>query len=242
MKILLFDIDGTLMLSGGAGRRAIDRAFFDLYGITDAFGSVVPDGNTDPKIFSEIMANHRLVVADRTAAFAALAERYAEHMRDEMRRSANARLMPGVPRLLELLAERADLGMGLLTGNFETTARIKLDRFGLNPFFPFGAFSSDHAEREALVPIAVERAEAHFGTPIGLGRHVVVIGDTPADVGCALARNATAVGVAASRYSVRDLESAGAHVALPSLEDPAAFLELIDSIETEPRPGRDATA
>lgn len=242
MKILLFDIDGTLMLSGGAGRRAIDRAFFDLYGITDAFGNVVPDGNTDPKIFSEIVVNHRLIIEDEATAFAALAERYAEHMGDEMRRSERARLMPGVPRLLELLAEREDLGMGLLTGNFETTARIKLDRFGLNPFFPFGAFSSDHAEREALVPIAVERAEAHFGTPIGLGPHVVVIGDTPKDVDCALAHNATAIGVAASRYSVRELESAGAHIALSSLEDPAAFLGLIDSIETEARPGRDATA
>ena len=242
MKILLFDIDGTLMLSGGAGRRAIDRAFFDLYGITRAFGNVVPDGNTDPKIFSEIMDNHDVAVADRTAAFAVLSERYAEHMRDEMRRSEGAHLMPGVDRLLELLATRTDLGLGLLTGNFETTARIKLARFDLNPFFPFGAFSSDHAEREALVPIAVERAEAHFGTSIGLGRHVVVIGDTPADIGCALAKNATAVGVAASRYSVRDLESAGAHLALPSLEDPAALLELIDSIEAQPGSRRDATA
>ena len=80
MKILLFDIDGTLMLSGGAGRRAIDRAFFELYGISDAFGEVVPDGNTDPKIFSEIMDNHDVAVADRTAAFAVLAERYAEHI------------------------------------------------------------------------------------------------------------------------------------------------------------------
>ena len=80
MKILLFDIDGTLMLSGGAGRRAIDRAFFELYGISDAFGEVVPDGNTDPKIFSEIMDNHDVAVADRTAAFAVLAERYAERI------------------------------------------------------------------------------------------------------------------------------------------------------------------
>jgi phosphoglycolate phosphatase-like HAD superfamily hydrolase len=239
MKILLFDIDGTLMLSGGAGRRAIDRAFFELYGITDAFGEVVPDGNTDPKIFSEIMANHRLVVEDEAAAFAFLADRYAEHMRDEMRRSEGAHLMPGVGRLLELLATRTDLGLGLLTGNFETTARIKLDRFGLNPVFPFGAFSSDHAEREALVPIAVGRAEEHFGRPIGLGRHVVVIGDTPKDVECALAHEATAVGVAASRYSVRDLESAGAHLALPSLENPAALLEAVDSFETKSDPCRE---
>ena len=193
-------------------------------------------------IFFEIAVNHRLVIEDEAAAFAALAERYTEHMGDEMRRSEGAHLMPGVAPLLKLLAARTDLGMGLLTGNFETTARIKLDRFDLNPFFPFGAFSSDHAEREALVPIAVERAEAHFGTPIGLGRHVVVIGDPPKDVECALVRNATAVGIAASRYSVRDLESAGAHFALPSLEDPGGFLELIDSIVTEPPPGRDATA
>jgi len=238
LKILLFDIDGTLMLSGGAGRRAIDRAFNDFYGITDAFEGIVPDGNTDPKIFTEIAANHRLALADEETAFAKLAARYAEHMVDEMRRSEGAHLMPGAMPLLDSLVKHTDLGLGLLTGNFEETARIKLDRFDLNRFFSFGAFSSDHAERAQLVPIAVQRAESHLGQTIGLGPHVVVIGDTPLDVECALAHGATAIGIAASRYSVPELEAAGAHLALPSLDHSREFSAFIGAIEvgaTSPR-------
>lgn len=227
MKVLLFDIDGTLMLSGGAGRRAIDRAFFEIHGIRDAFGNVVPDGNTDPSIFREIFKNHGLELRDESSAFAELATRYAFFMRDEMSRSEGARLMPGVTPLLELLKQRTDIRLGLLTGNFETTARIKLDHFGLNDFFPFGAFGSDDGVRTRLVPIAIKRAEAHLDRNIGLGPRVVVIGDTPQDVECALVHGATAIGVAASRYSVADLEAAGAHHALPTLEDISAFMNAI---------------
>lgn len=212
------------MLSGGAGRRAIDRAFFELHGVHDAFEGIVPDGNTDPNIFREIISNHRVKLRDDTGDFGELTQRYAHHLKDEMRRSEQAFLMPGVAPLLEHLSDREDVTLGLLTGNFEPTARIKLDRFDLNRFFPFGAFGSDHAVREDLVPVAVERAEIVLGRPIGLGRHVVVIGDTPRDVECALAHGATAVGVAASRYSVDELSSAGAHTAMSSLEDIDGFM------------------
>jgi len=229
MKLLLFDIDGTLMLSGGAGRRAIDRAFFEIHGVRGAFGNIVPDGNTDPTIFREIFANHGLEVRDESSAFAEVATRYGFHMRDEMARSEGARLMPGVTPLLELLEQRTDIHLGLLTGNFETTARIKLDRFGLNGLFAFGAFGSDSGIRSRLVPVAVERAEAHLDREIGLGPQVVIIGDTPHDVECAIIHGATAIGVAASRYSVEDLKAAGAHHALPTLEDIPAFMNAITS-------------
>ena len=227
MKLLLFDIDGTLMLSGGAGRRAINRAFFEIHGINDAFGDIVPDGNTDPAIFREIFTRHGLELRDESSAFAEVAARYTFFMRDEMARSEQARLMPGVTPLLELLGKRTDIRLGLLTGNFETTARIKLDRFGLNDLFAIGAFGSDDGIRNRLVPIAVRRAEIALGREIGLGPQVVVIGDTPQDVECALAHGATAIGVAASRYSVADLEAAGAHHALPTLEDIPAFMKAI---------------
>jgi len=229
MRVLLFDLDGTLMLSGGAARRAMDRAFAEQYGITDAFGTIVPDGKTDPLIFREICVNHGVVVADEAAAFAALAARYAEHLVDEMPRADRARLMPGVVPLLNRLVIDPALTLGLLTGNFEATARIKLGRFDLNGFFPFGAFASDHPEREHLLPVAVARAEAHLGRNIGIGRHVIVIGDTPRDVECALTHGARAVGVAASRYSAAELGAAGAHHVLPSLEDIDAFMTAITS-------------
>jgi phosphoglycolate phosphatase len=227
MKLLLFDIDGTLMLSGGAGRRAIDRAFFEIHGIKNAFGDIVPDGNTDPGIFHEIFANHDIRVADESQEFRNVAARYASHLPAEIERSDQAHLMPGVGPLLEHLAAVEDIAMGLLTGNFESTARIKLDRFRLNRFFTFGAFGSDDGIRNRLVPIAVQRAEAALGREIGLGPHVVVIGDTPQDVECALVNGATAIGVAASRYSVADLNAAGAHHAMPTLEDIPTFLNAI---------------
>jgi phosphoglycolate phosphatase-like HAD superfamily hydrolase len=228
MKLLLFDIDGTLMLSGGAARRAMDRAFFELYGIDDAFGSVVPDGKTDPLIFREIVASHGLVIDDEITAFDTLAKRYVVYLEDEMPRADRARLMPGAVTLLEHLSKLdGDVSLGLLTGNFEATARIKLGRFGLNRFFPFGAYGSDHAEREALLPVAVVRAERHLGLRIGLGRHVVVIGDTPRDVECARLHGATAVGVAASRYTLDELRAAGAQVVLPNLGDLDAFMHAL---------------
>ena len=225
MKILLFDIDGTLMLSGGAGRRAIDRTFLELYGVEDAFEGIVPDGNTDPLIFREIVARRGIELLDATAAFAELAQRYADHLPDEVARSKHALLMPGVTSLLRRLSDVEGAALGLLTGNFEATARIKLDRFGLNPFFPFGAFGSDDAVRENLVPIAAARAADLLGREVRLERDVVVIGDTPRDVECALAHGARAIGVAASRYSVADLERAGADAVLPNLEDTDAFIE-----------------
>jgi len=232
MKILLFDIDGTLMLSGGAGRRAIDRAFLELHGVTDAFGAIVPDGNTDPAIFREIFANHGIAAADDSPMFREVVRRYVLHLPAEIEDSAQAHLMPGVVPLLEHLAVDKSVALGLLTGNFEETARIKLDRFGLNRFFPFGAFGSDHGVREHLVPIAVQRAEVHLEEPIGLGPHVVVIGDTPKDIDCALVNRATAVGVASSRYSADELEAAGAHHVMPTLEDIPTFMNAITSGES----------
>ena len=227
MKLLLFDIDGTLMLSGGAGRRAIDRAFLELHGVPDAFGAIVPDGNTDPAIFREIFANHDITAPDDSPMYREAVRRYVHHLPAEIDDSAQAHLMPGVVPLLEHLAVDENIALGLLTGNFEETARIKLDRFGLNAFFPFGAFGSDHGIRKHLVPIAVQRAEVVLGCEIGLGQQVVVIGDTPQDVDCALVNGATAIGVAASRYSVKDLEAAGAHHVLPTLEDIPAFMTAI---------------
>ena len=227
MKLLLFDIDGTLMLSGGAGRRAIDRAFYEIHGIKGAFGDVVPDGNTDPAIFREIFANHDLCVADESPAYHEVVQRYVRHLPTEMRNSDKAHLMPGVSALLNHLSENDNLALGLLSGNFEETARIKLERFGLNRYFPFGAFGSDDGIRNNLVPIAARRAEAHLGRESALGSQVVVIGDTPQDVECALVNGATAIGVAASRYSVADLDAAGAHHAMPTLEDIPAFMEAI---------------
>jgi phosphoglycolate phosphatase-like HAD superfamily hydrolase len=228
MKLLLFDIDGTLMLSGGAGFRAIDRAFETLFGILNATDGVRPDGKTDPLIFREIVEKHGIAHGPGDEVFEQIRTTYEPLMAEEMR-SSPARMMPGVEPLLESLAADPDLSLGLLTGNFERTARIKLDRFGLNHHFPFGAFGSDDEDRRCLPSTAVKRAEAHLGSPVGLGSHVLVIGDTPRDVECALVNGATAVGVATGRYNVEQLTQAGAHMVFEDLSDTEEVVKALTS-------------
>jgi phosphoglycolate phosphatase len=224
MKLLLFDIDGTLLLSGGAGFRAIDRVLLERFGVAHASRGILPDGKTDPVIFREVLAACGIPGGELARAMEVLTVDYERCFREEMPVSPGARLMPGVEELLAALAIRSEVVLGLLTGNLERTARVKLERFGLNRYFRFGAFSSDDEVRERLVPLAVERAERLTGHRIGLGRHVHVIGDTPRDIVCALANGVTAVGVGAARYPARDLAAAGAHVVFESLADTEAVL------------------
>jgi phosphoglycolate phosphatase len=223
--LLLFDIDGTLLLSGGAGARAIERACRERLGLDDAFAGISPDGKTDPMLFDEVLIRNGLsldpeLVADLTA-------RYIRHFPEEMTAAPGAHLLPGVVETLEAVHGIPDVALGLLTGNLEPTARVKLAHFGLDRFFAFGAYGSDDGQRERLVPIAVARAERLLGRTIGCGRHVVVIGDTPRDVACALANGVTAVGVASHRYPPASLRAAGAHHVLADLSDPGALPALL---------------
>lgn len=218
MRLVLFDIDGTLLRTGGAGRRTLDRIFLELFGVTDAFSVIRPDGMTDPAIFREMLRRHGVSRHDEDEVVADIRRRYEAAFLDELV-SSPAALMPGARELVEALAARSDVVLGLLTGNLERTGRAKVEHLGLGRYFPFGAFSSDHELRDRLPPVAVARAEAHLARPIGLGRHVVIVGDTPRDVACALAHGCTAVGVGQARYSEAELAAAGAHRTLPDLAD-----------------------
>lgn len=218
IKILLFDIDGTLLSTGGAGRRTMDRIFFDLWGVENAFEGTCADGKTDPMIFREMLKRHWVPLDDPDRAVAEIRHRYEEGFADEMRDSP-AVLMPGVDQLLDVLSARGDVAIGLLTGNLEVTARVKVEHFGLGHHFHFGAFSSDHEIRRMLPPIAVERASAWLGQPIALGHDVVIIGDTPHDVDCALTNGCTAIGVGTGGWSPTELKSAGAHATVEALTD-----------------------
>lgn len=226
LKVLLFDIDGTILRTGGAGRRTMDRIFLELWGVPDAFEGTRADGKTDPMIFREMLERHRVAVDDVEAAIAEIQWRYEAGFADEMRDSP-AVLMPGIEAVLDAVSNRDDTVVGLLTGNLEATARIKVDRFGLGHHFPFGAYSSDSAVRRDLPPIAVSRAEALRGRRIGLGRHVIVIGDTPHDVDCALHNGCTAIGVGAAGWSADALADAGAHAILENLADLDAVLAVL---------------
>lgn len=227
LKVLLFDIDGTILRTGGAGRRTMDRIFLELWGVPDAFEGTRADGKTDPMIFREMLERHRVSVDDLDAAVAEVQRRYAAGFGDEMRDSPAA-LMPGIEAVLDAVSSRDDVAVGLLTGNLEATARIKVEHFGLGHHFAFGAYSSDSPVRRDLPRVAVARAEALRGRPIGLGRHVVVIGDTPHDVDCAIHNGCTSVGVGAAGWSAAQLAAAGAHAVLENLADLDAVLAVLD--------------
>lgn len=211
--LVLFDIDGTLLSSAAAGRTAIRRAFGEECKDLDVFfDSVRFDGKTDPQIVRELYGaageGHRATpdVVD------ALLDRYLSHLEAELAvRGNQVRPLPGILALLDALEARADVCVGLLTGNVARGARLKLRAAGINPDrFRLGAYGSDHAERPMLPPIAVERARPIFGR-VPEGEEIVIIGDTPADVTCGASLGVRAVAVATGSYSVAELEAAGAH-------------------------------
>jgi phosphoglycolate phosphatase-like HAD superfamily hydrolase len=217
-KLLLFDVDGTLLLSGYAGMRAMEKVFMRLYNLPEAFLGVVPDGKVDPAIWREIIAHRGLDVGDLEPAIANLNEKYIEQLAKEMP-TAPAKIMPGVVNLLNALRAREDVQLALLTGNLEPGARIKCGRFELNSYFPFGAFGSDNEIRAELVKIAVKRAEEYMGKAIPMDENVFVIGDTPKDVECGKANGVTTVGVATANYTVPQLLETGADFVFDDFSD-----------------------
>jgi len=205
VKLVLFDIDGTLLLSDGAGRRAINRALREVFG-TSGPSDYFFDGKTDPQIVRELMrlAGHGDEHID--ARMERLLERYLELLREELNDPTHhPYALPGVPDLLDALDRRANVILGLLTGNLEQGARAKLEAVGLDPArFRVGAYGSDHEKRPELPAIAAARTKRRLGIDV-TGDAIVVIGDTPADLTCGRALGASAIGVATGRYTVEQL-------------------------------------
>jgi phosphoglycolate phosphatase-like HAD superfamily hydrolase len=223
--IVLFDVDGTLLLTGGAGVRAMNRAFEALHGVPNAFAGVSMAGRTDQALVLDAFARFGLPVD--AGWLPAFRDRYCALLDEEIAAPAAGKcLMPGVRGALEALDDRPAVALGLVTGNFAEGARIKLGHFGLARYFPFGAFADDAADRNALVPVALARA-AERGLRAVPPDRVFVVGDTPADVACALAAGVRAVGVATGPFDTAALAASGAHAALADLSDlPAFFLAI----------------
>jgi phosphoglycolate phosphatase-like HAD superfamily hydrolase len=229
VKLVLFDIDGTIMLSAGAGGRAVRRA------LVEVFGAPGPeqhrfDGKTDPQIVRELMslAGHGAEQID--ARMPALFERYLAYLNDELQVSAAAggiRIMPGIFDLLDALEARDDVVLGLLTGNLAEGARAKLSAGGINPDrFRVGAYGSDHEVRGELPAVAQRRANEQLGLSFS-GRDIVVIGDTPADLQCGVAIGCTAIGVATGMYSLEDLREHQPAAVFENLADTPAVVRAI---------------
>jgi phosphoglycolate phosphatase-like HAD superfamily hydrolase len=219
-RLFLFDIDGTLVLTGGAGLRSLDRAVHELCGVPGACAGIRADGKTDPGIIVEIFA--ALGRAGREGEAEAILERYLEHLAAEVAQSDRYQIMPGVHAAIDLLEARGAV-VGLATGNVERGAAIKLSRGDLWRRFPFGGFGSDSHHRGELVARAITRAEAHAARRFDR-RDIWVIGDTPRDVAAAHACGAMAIGVATGSHRAHALAASGAEVVWETLEELPGWL------------------
>jgi phosphoglycolate phosphatase-like HAD superfamily hydrolase len=218
---VLFDIDGTLIDTGGAGAASWRLAFDELYGIPADIGTFTDTGMTDPEVgrktFEAVLSRK-----PERGEFAKLLERRQYYLHETVAESAGYRVLPGAEELLLALIEVGYL-LGLVTGNLETAAHIKLHRAHFNPFFSFGGYGSDSTSRAEVTRIALQRAEFVFGEKVGPD-DAIVVGDTPLDVQGAHAANIACIGVGSHHYTADELRAAGADYAISSLEEalPAA--------------------
>lgn len=216
-RLILFDIDCTLIYCAGAGLRCMGRATRELLGFDFEGSTIRPDGWTDPLILRELLRLNGVCQSRWAELEVEVWSRYAEHLHEELQTEhPQRRVEKGVPELLARLAADARFALGLLTGNLERTARIKLAPFGLNEYFPVGAYGSDSPERNELGRIAQRRAEEHFGRRFAES-DIWVVGDTVRDILCARALGARALAVATGSYSVADLEQHAPDAVLPDL-------------------------
>lgn len=226
MKLVLFDIDGTLLWSDGAGRRAMTAA------LTTTFGGAGPteyryDGKTDMQIVRDLMRAAGHADADIDAGMSALMERYLAGLEAELAAGLHTHLYEGVPELLDALERRPDVVLGLLTGNLAPGAALKLRSAGLDPArFRVGAYGSDHHHRPELPIIAQRRARESLGLDLA-GRDIYVVGDTPADIECARSIDARAIGVATGRYDVAALAAHHPFAVFHDLADTDAVVRVI---------------
>jgi len=222
MRLVLFDIDGTLIDSGGAGVRALDLAMKDLFTIENAFHGISMAGKTDTQIIREGLEKHNIsddgIIDSVTRVYLRYLSREVHNDRKHIK--------PGIHDILNTLRELSDLSTGLLTGNLEKGARIKLEPFGLNEYFPSGAFGSDDEDRNNLLPIAVKRFEQLSNRKIEI-TECVIVGDTPRDVECAHIHGAICIGVATGPYSYDALVAAGADHVVADLTDHQAVLQFL---------------
>ena len=216
MKLLLFDIDGTLVLTGGAGIRALNRAFQQVAGIDNAMEGVRPHGKTDPAIVREIFMA-RGGKGHSPDVVVQILDTYVGFLPDEVRLSKTYRVLPGILSFLEAFKGHPDIAFGLATGNVERGARIKLEPGNLNSYFSFGGFGSDAENRAQLVRRAAEKGMRHCGQDIA-PEDTFVIGDTPLDVKAGQQAGFRTVGVATSDYTKEHLEAAGADLVITDFE------------------------
>lgn len=228
--LLLFDIDGTLVTSGGAGRRALARAFFEVTGVEDAISGVRLQGSTDPVIVAHAFELNVGRAPRGPEEVEEIYARYLIHLEDELSRGRDRYVvLPGAGEILDRTGASGRHALGLATGNVEAGARLKLTPGGLWERFAFGGYGSDAAERPELVRCGIERGQAYAERTLGRRfelEEVVVIGDTELDVLAARAVGVRAVGVLAGSSDRSALAAAAPDLLVESLAD-AALCRLV---------------
>ena len=230
MRLVMFDVDGTLILSSHAGMRAFHRAFEDVFHLPVDREVVRPDGKTDPLIAREMLAFFDLAERWTEHTQRSLFSNYLQNLEVEMSlvaKSGALRVLPGVVNLLDTLARQWDLKLGLATGNLERGAEIKLRHAGLHNYFHFGGFGSDSEDRTELIRTGMRRgADLCAPSPVEAS---FVIGDTPLDIVHGHEAGARVLAVASARYTMPDMEPYRAEMLVPDLTDTAAILKFFRS-------------
>ncbi len=227
-RLLLFDIDATLLLTGGAGFRSMVRAGREVFGPELTWDGIEMSGGLDPVLVAGAAARSALEVGP--GSLEAFRRSYVVFLREELERGArDVRAMPGVHGVLAHLRRREDVVLGLLTGNYPEGAALKLAAVGIDPaWFPVTAFGDEAGCRPELVVEALRKLEAIQGLPADPSR-TIIIGDSPRDVECALKNGCIAFGVATGKYGAEVLRAAGAHRVAQDLSDPSLLFELLES-------------
>ncbi|HSG30511.1 MAG TPA: HAD hydrolase-like protein [Thermodesulfobacteriota bacterium] len=223
MNLLLFDIDGTLISTGGAALRAADRAFENIYGVKNVMANITADGKTDYLILNEMFQNG-LGRGYTEKESELIFNEYLTILDNNLNNGASVTVLPGVTNLLDEITDRDDTVIGLATGNIEQGAWIKLRHCGLDKYFSFGGFGSDAEHRATLVSAGIERgrrvADKHL-------EKILVIGDTPLDITHGRAAGALTVGVCTGRYSCDELGAHSPDYLFSDLTDTHSLIDIL---------------
>lgn len=217
-KIILFDIDGTIILTKGAGRRVLEEAINHVFGRDLDASTIRFSGKTDPQIVREILEANGIIEPELSKARSAILERYANNFSIE-ELMPTLEVLPGVKDLISLLSQNPTIKIGLLTGNLEATSWLKIDAASIDrSFFEIGGYGSDSEDRYSIPAIVLKKAQNHFEEDLA-GKQLVIIGDTEHDIKCGKSISAKSIGVATGHYTLEELKSHNPDLAYADLSD-----------------------